>query len=155
MFFTRTQKFELNPITRDEFRSRLIGKHVKIHDLDFEVYESEYDIKIIPHSEMLSEIKTLPITDVKLSKKGNKTYVEVTSKMRNLDSGGPRLLLVLCAFLIIAAVILLLFSSESRQLSYSLLGIGVCLFLVYYAYLQIGYFDIARRVSAYVKSTIH
>ena len=60
MFFTRTHEFSIN-IPKDEFKNRLIGKHVKIHNLDFEVIESEYTLTIIPHAEQVTEIKTLPV----------------------------------------------------------------------------------------------
>ena len=72
MFFTRTHKYNC-PIHEDDFKNRLIGKHVRIHNLDFEVLGSDHALSIIPHAEQINAITTLPITKVVFTDKGDKT----------------------------------------------------------------------------------
>jgi hypothetical protein len=103
MFFTGTQRYQ-SPISKEDFKRRLNGNHVKIHDVDFEVMERNQSISIIPHAEQVTSIKTLPITHVDLKQDGK---VVVTTKMRKIDSGGPQLVLIFCAFMFIASLILM------------------------------------------------
>src|SRR5947207_2306849 len=106
MFFTTTHKYQCTT-PQDDFKSRLVGNHVKIHDMDFEVFEKDQSLRIVPHAEQTNAIKTLPITKVDVKQDGNKTKVVITSKMRKLDSGGPLLIILFCSFLFIASFILL------------------------------------------------
>lgn len=152
MFFTRTHTYHFS-ISRDELRNRLVGKHVKIHDLDFEVLDRDSKLSIIPHAEQVNAIKTLPITSVVMTETGDgKTKVVMTSKMRQLDSGGPFLIVLFCTFMLIASGILLYVDSNSdRTLPYILLGISLSLFTIFCIRMQMGYFDYVRKVRAYVK----
>lgn len=150
MFFTRTQRYHF-PIPKEDFRTRLIGKHVKIHDLDFEVYERGQTLKIIPHAELVDDLKTLPITDVELSSDGNATNVIITSKMRKLDMGGPQLILLFCGFLLLASLILLMVGRE-RLFTYTLLGISTLVFTIFWVRMEMGYFDYVRKIRDYVKN---
>ena len=99
MFFTRTHRYNF-PISKEDLKNRLIGKHVKIHNLDFEVMEKDNSISIIPHAEQVETIKTLPITKVVLKEVGGKTSVTITSKIRKLDAGGPFLVVIFCGFML-------------------------------------------------------
>jgi hypothetical protein len=149
MFFTRTQKYNL-PIPKDDLKKRLIGKHVRIHNLDFEVFENGPYLTIIPHTEQVNAIKTLPVTNVELREEGSRTKVVITSSMRKLDSGGPMLLMIFCAFMFIASFILLYVGGE-KMITYTMLGIACFIMVLFSIRMQMGYFDYVRKVRAYVK----
>jgi len=151
MFFTRTHTFQF-PLGKDDVTNRLLGKHVKIHNLDFEVIEHEGKLMIIPHAEEVTEIKTLPITSVTLTGEGNKTKAVIKSKMRPLDSGGPFLIMIFCMFMFIASIILLLVENNDRIIAYTLFGMSVGIFSIFWFRLEIGYFDYVRKIRAYVKN---
>jgi hypothetical protein len=149
MFFTGTQRYQ-SPISKEDFKRRLNGNHVKIHDVDFEVMERNQSISIIPHAEQVTSIKTLPITHVDLKQDGK---VVVTTKMRKIDSGGPQLVLIFCAFMFIASLILMYVGNE-RTITYTMLGIASLIFVVFMVRMQLGYFDYVRKIRAYVKSVL-
>src|ERR1044071_5871088 len=90
MIFSRTYRYN-SSMPAEAIKGRLIGKHVKVHNMDFEVSEKDRMLRIIPHAEQETNIKTLPITHVELKGKGDKTQVVINSKMRKIDSGGPML----------------------------------------------------------------
>jgi hypothetical protein len=148
MFFTRTHEFAL-PISKDEFKNRLVGKHVKIHNLDFEVMELDFRINIVPHAEQVTEIKTLPITELDFREDSGKTKVVIKSKMRKLDAGGPQLIVIFCAFLFIASIILF-FTSEDLKITLTFLGISILIFSAFWFRMQTGYFDYVRKIREYV-----
>lgn len=149
MFFTRTHRCQL-AIQKEDLKNRLIGRHVKIHDLDFEVFEDEDQLLIIePHTEQIEAIKTLPTTEVRLTAAGDKTNVVIVSKMRTLDSGGPQLIVIFCAFLFIISVVLMVTSREAI-LSYIFAGLGLVIFSAFFVRMQTGYFDYVRKVRSYV-----
>lgn len=150
MFFTRTHKFNLS-IPKEEFKNRLIGKHVKIHDLDFEVVEDDYSLTIIPHTEQVNAIKTLPITYVNIKEDGGQTKVEITSEMRKVDAGGPQLIMAFCGFLAIAAIVMISTAAEP-VMAWIFAGLSVLIFSLFWLRMQTGYFDYVSKVRAYVKS---
>ncbi len=150
MFFTRTHRYNF-PISKEDLKNRLIGKHVKIHNLDFEVMEKDNSISIIPHAEQVETIKTLPITKVVLKEVGGKTSVTITSKIRKLDAGGPFLVVIFCGFML-GASIALFFVGGDQQITYTLFGIGMLIFITFTIRMQMGYFDYVRKIRAYVKS---
>lgn len=149
MFFTRTQRY-LSRISKEDFKSRLVGNHLKIHDLDFEVYERGQKLKIVPHAESEQDIKTLPITDVELREQGNATEVVITSKIRKLDLGGPQLIMLFCGFLVIASSILWVVGRE-RQEIYVMMGISIVVFSIFWVRMERGYFDYVRKIRDYVR----
>ena len=148
--FTRTQKYQ-SSTPKEDLKNRLVGHHVKIHNMDFEVYEKEQTLRIIPHAEQEEGIKTLPITKVEMSQEGNKMKVTVTSKMRKLDAGGPLLIVTFCTFMIIAAAIMMLVGGEP-VIAYALLGIGSGILLLFFVRMQMGYFDYIRKIRTYIES---
>jgi len=149
MFFTRTHHYHC-PIAKDDFKNRLIGKHVRIHNLDFEVMEKDHMLSIIPHAEQVDAIKTLPITHVEFKEgSGDHIKVIITSKMRKLDVGGPQIIVIFCAFLFAASIVLFLAGAE-RMLSYILLGTSVFIFTIFWVRLEMGYLDYVRKIRAYV-----
>lgn len=150
MFFTRTHSFHYNG-SKEELQNRLMGKHVKIHNLDFEVLEEEGKVSIIPHAEQVDAIKTLPITTVDMRDEGGKTKVIVTSKLRPFDSGGPMLVMIFCIFMFAASIVLLYVGNEPL-ITYTMLGISLFIFAAFWIRMQMGYFDYVRKIRAYVKS---
>jgi hypothetical protein len=137
----------------EDIKSRLLGKHMKVHDMDFEVFEKDLMLRIIPHAEQETTIKTLPITHVELKGKGNKTQVVISSKMRKIDSGGPLLIVIFCTFMLIAALLFFLFGKEEYlSFTYTLLGISVAIFLIFWMRMETGYFDYIRKIRDHVKT---
>ncbi|MBS1774194.1 MAG: hypothetical protein JST82_15155 [Bacteroidetes bacterium] len=153
MIFSRTYKYN-STMRPDDIKGRLIGKHVKVHNLDFEVSEKDKVIRIIPHAEQTNEIKTLPITHVELKGNGDKTQVVISSKMRKIDSGGPMIIIVFCSFLLIAALATLFAGSGKQEYTtytYMFGGIGAGIFLIFWLRMERGYFDYVRKIRDYIK----
>ncbi len=150
MFFTRSFSYQ-SSLTREDLKNRLLGKHVKIHNLDFEVMEDEEMLSIIPHAEQEEAIKTLPITWVKFNDVGGKTKVIIKSEMRKLDMGGPMLVLIACAILFIVSGVLH-YVAQEPMLTYMLSGAGLAIFIIFWVRMETGYFDYVRKVRSYVKS---
>jgi hypothetical protein len=151
MFFSRTHTYHF-PVQKKELTNRLLGKHVKIHNLDFEVLEHDSSLQIIPHAEQVETIKTLPITRINLIEENNGTKAIVKFKMRRLDSGGPMLIIIFSSFMFIAAAILFMVAEQERTLSYTLAGISIFTLVLFTIRMQTGYFDYVRKIAAYVKS---
>ncbi len=150
MLFTRIHTYYF-PMRKEELKSRLVGKHVQIHNLDFEVFEKDLKLSIVPHAEQIDSIKTLPITSVVFDEEGNKTKVTVTSKMRKLDSGGPWLIMLFCSFMMLASLFVYNFNREPL-VAQTLLGISASIIALFFVRMQMGYFDYVRKVRAYIKS---
>lgn len=151
MLFSRTYRYQ-TAVPAEDIKSRLLGNHVKVHNLDFEVFEKDRTLKIIPHAEQVESIKTLPITHVEFKGSGPKTQVVISSKMRKIDQGGPYLIVFFCLFMLLAA----LFSfvrggAEYSIYTYSLLGIAVLISLVFWMRMEAGYFDYVRKIRDYIK----
>lgn len=154
MIFSRTYRYQSSmPI--DDIKGRLIGKHVKVHNMDFEVSEKDRVLKIIPHAEDDMNLKTLPITHIELKGNGSKTQIVINSKMRKIDSGGPTLIIIFCAFLLIGALLFfLLGQAEYMSFTYTMGGIGLFIFLVFWMRMERGYFDYVRKIRDYVKKSV-
>lgn len=154
MIFTRTYRY-VSSASEEDIKERLLGKHMKVHDLDFEVSEKGRMLKIIPHAEQVTDIKTLPITHVEFKDKGDKTHVVLNSKMRKIDSGGPTLIVVFASFMIIAALLLLVYGgNEYNTYTYTLGVIGVVIFSVFWMRMERGYFDYVRKIRDFVKKQV-
>jgi hypothetical protein len=151
MLFSRTYRYK-STMPIEDIKSRLLGKHVTVHNMDFEVFEKDRMLRIIPHAEQELNIKTLPITHVELQGKGNQTQVVISSKMRKIDSGGPLLIVIFCTFMLIAAVMFFLFGKqEYLSFTYTLLGISIAIFLIFWVRMEAGYFDYIRKIRDYIK----
>ncbi len=154
MIFSRTYRYQ-SALQIDDIKDRLVGKHVKVHDMDFEVSEKDYILRIIPHAEQETSIKTLPITHVELKGKGNQTQLIISSKMRKIDSGGPLLIMIFCAFMLAAALLLFIFGEEEyMSFTYTFAGIAVAIFLVFWMRMVSGYFDYVRKIRDYIKKNV-
>jgi hypothetical protein len=151
MFFTRTQRYQFG-MPKEDLRKQLLAERVNIHHMEFEIFEYEGVIRIVPNDEDATGIKTLPVTYVDLKGEGNATKVTVTSKMRKIDSGGPILIVIFCTFMLIAAGILLYVDPKQTQIPYTLLGIGLLFITLFTVRMQTGYFDYVRKIRAYIRS---
>ncbi len=152
MIFSRTYRYQ-SSMRPDDIKGRLVGKHVKVHNMDFEVSEKDRVLRIIPHAEEENEIKTLPITHVELTGKGDKTQVVISAKMRKIDSGGPMLILIFCLFLLIGSGATFYFGkNEYLTYTYTLGTIGVLILLVFWLRMERGYFDYVRKIRDYIKN---
>ena len=151
MIFTRTYRYQ-SSMPVDEIKNRLRGKHVTVHNLDFEVSEKDRMLRIIPHAEQITAIKTLPITHIEFKDKGDKTQIVISSKMRKIDSGGPAVVIFFCSFMLIGALCFFLFGKEEYStFTYTLLSIGVLIFIVFWMRMEAGYFDYVRKLRDYIK----
>jgi len=152
MLFTRTYKYRTQkPI--EAVKQRLVGQHVRIHKLDFEVYEKDGMVKIIPHAENIEGLRTLPITHIEFEGKGNaQTKVKITSKMRRIDKGGPLLIVTFCVFLLLAALLLGLYGKEGfLPYVFVLGGLGLLVFIVFWVRMESGYFDYVRKIRDFIR----
>lgn len=149
MLFSRTYRYS-SSMPVEDIKGRLVGKHVTVHNLDFEVFEKDRQIKIIPHAESIQAIKTLPITHIELNRDGNKTKVVISSKMRKIDQGGPLLIVVFCVFMLIGGIVA--YNLRQEMVMYaSLLGISLVLFTIFWYRMEAGYFDYVRKIRDYIK----
>ncbi len=152
MIFSRTYRYT-SSASEDDIKSRLVGKHMNVHNLDFEVSENNRMLRIIPHAEQVTDIKTLPITHVQFKGSGDKTQVVISSKMRKIDSGGPVLIMVFVSFMMIAALGLLIAGDDKYMTyTYALGGISILVFGVFWFRMQSGYFDYVRKIRDYIKT---
>ena len=110
-------------------------------------------LKIIPHAEQDTGIKTLPITHVEFKGKGGKTQVVVSTKMRKIDSGGPMLIMAFVCIMVAAALALLVIDKQGKFNTYiiTLGGIGLAIFAVFWTRMERGYFDYVRKIRDFVK----
>lgn len=153
MLFKRSYRYQ-TATSIEEIKKSLIGSHVKIHNMDFEVSEKEDVLRIIPHAEQETAIKTLPITHVDLKANGNQTEVKLSFKMRKIDGGGPMLIVIFCLFMIGAAGFFLYIGhdGEHNTVAYTLIGISAAIFGLFWMRMQSGYFDYVRKIRDYVKT---
>lgn len=152
MIFRRTYRYH-SAMPVDDIKNRLLGKHMKVHNMDFEVSEKDRMLRIIPHAEQITAIKTLPITHIEFKDRGEKTQVVISSKMRKIDSGGPTLIITFCAFMLIGAILFFIFGrQEYASFTYTLLIISLAIFAVFWTRMESGYFDYIRKIRDNVKS---
>jgi hypothetical protein len=150
MFFKRTYQYNL-AVPKTEFRTRLVGTHVTIHNLDFEIYEQDDRLCIVPHAEQVTDIKTLPITWIDFKNEGGEKVV-IESKIRQLDAGGPNLIMVFCVFLLIAAIILSFTSGGDYKITLTFLAIDAIIYGAFWMRMKRGYLDYVHKIRDYVKA---
>jgi hypothetical protein len=154
MLFSRTSSFHTKAPIAD-IKSRLLGKHMTVHDMDFEVIDQHGHLTIIPHAEHENNVKTLPITHVDLKPNSNDTVVTLRSNMRQIDLGGPLLIVIFCTFMLVAAALFFLFGEqEYLSFTYTLLAISVVIFIVFWTRMETGYFDYIRKIKKQVQKDI-
>lgn len=151
MLFSRTYKYQ-SSLGADAIKAKLLGKHLKIHNMDFEVSEKEQMVKIIPHAEDVEKVKTLPITHVEFIGSGSSSQVKITSKMRKIDKGGPMLIVMFCVFMLLMALFFFsMGTAEYQRYGLWLSGISVVVFALFWMRMESGYFDYVRKIRDYIK----
>lgn len=153
MVFSRTYRYNSN-LSAEDIRRRLMGQHMKVHNLDFEVSEKGQTLRIIPHAEEVESVKTLPITHVDFKGRGTQTQVVISSKMRRIDKGGPMLVVIFCLFLLIAGLVAFLVGDKDASYAmyaYVLAGIGALIFAIFWMRMETGYFDYVRKIRNHIK----
>jgi hypothetical protein len=148
MLFARSYRLT-SSASVDAIRKAILGDMFRVHNLDFEVYESNNCIKIIPHTENQNDIKTLPITHIDLSNAGSETNLRVSYKIRKIDQGGPYLLMIFCLFMLVGSIAF--FLNNEQTLALVFFGIFLVFFGGFWAKMQSGYFDYAAQIKKYLK----
>lgn len=139
----------------DSLKKSLLGQHLKIHNLDFEIFDKEGNIKVIPHAEDDEHVHTLPITELKMKANGSGTTIKMKSKPRRIDIGGPYLLMCFVTFAFIAAVLLYIFGEGSYNTpAYFLCGLAALIFIALWLRMEQGYFDYIRKTKKWVQEHI-
>jgi hypothetical protein len=154
MIFNRTYRYN-TPLSMEDIKQRLLGKHIQVHHLDFEITEKEKMLRIIPHAEDTNGIKTLPITHLEMRSGNAGTKVILTSKPRRIDVGGPYLIVIFCLFCVLGASgFYLINPRESYWPPLSMVGVGVLIFIIFWVRMEAGYFDYTRKIRDFVKHNV-
>jgi hypothetical protein len=152
MLFTRQS--QINCTTNIEKINRFLeGKHITIHQIDFEVYNDGDHFKVIPHTENSDQIFTLPITKVFIHSKDNGSIVKLKFTPRQIDIGGPYLLLLFIGFAILAGVMLLWYQTN-LQTAFILIGMALATMAIMWYRMERGYFDYIRKIKKWIKTNI-
>lgn len=154
MIFRRYYQFQSKQ-NSEELKKKLLGQHLKVHQLDFEIFDKGDSIKVIPHAEIDDHVHTLPITRLKIKSNGSGCTVRMLSKPRRIDIGGPYLLMIFITFAIIAGVLLYIYGNGQYNLTaYILIGIALAVFIVLWIRMEQGYFDYIRKIKHWVKDHV-
>ncbi len=152
MIFRRYYTFKSSK-SSSELKANFLGQHFKIHTLDFEIKEDKDIIRVIPHAESDEHVYTLPITRLKFNTNEKGTIIKMVAKPRRIDIGGPYLLMIFVAFLLIASTMLLLKGDGAyNTTAYILGGLALVVFALLWFRLEQGYFDYIRKIRDWVKS---
>ena len=149
--FSRTHSFT-TAHNAAALKSRLLGDHVMIHNVDFEIIEEEDEtISIVAHAEQIEEVKTLPDTTVSFSDNGGKTKVSIHCTIREFDKGAPMIALIFNLLIYIAGAILI--TVFKFQLAAAIvLAVGLMFTITFVVKMQAGYFDYIRKIVEFVKA---
>lgn len=154
MIFNRTYRLS-TALSAEAIKNRLVGSHLQVHHMDFEVLEKENMLRIIPHAEEENGVKTLPITHVEFNGAGDRTRVIISSKPRRIDIGGPYLIVIFCLFAIAGGTILYFVNkNESIWPSLAMMLAGLFVFVIFWLRMETGYFDYVRKIKNHIKSRI-
>ncbi len=154
MIFRRSYTFKSSQSV-EKLKTDFLGKHLSIHNIDFEIFDKDGAIKVIPHAENDETVHTLPITELKFSQQGNGTIIKMRSKPRRIDIGGIQLILVFSFFLFLASIIVFLTLKTSYgNVAYILFGLSAVIFIAVWLRMEQGYFDYIRKIKSWVKKHI-
>jgi len=154
MIFNRSYQFKSSK-SITALKECLVQKHLKIRNFDFESIELNNVIKIIPHAENTDQVTTLPITNVTLKEKNNKTIVNVETHPRRIDAGGPYLLIVLCLAIFFAGFCIGLYGGPDQTMTSKIMvGMGLGVFVLFWIKMELGYFDYVRKIKSWVHGQI-
>lgn len=139
----------------EELKAEIVGKHFKVHELDFEVIDRDGEVKIIPHAENDDHVYTLPITRVRIKNNNNGSTVRLLSKPRRIDIGGPYLIMIFVTLAIGAGIMLYLFGEGVyNNTAYIFAGLGIFIFIILWMRMEQGYFDYIRKIKKWCKENI-
>lgn len=148
MLFTRHFQCT-SPKNAETLYKQFLGKHLTIHQLDFEVFDEGDHLKVIPHTENSDQIFTLPITKVIIQPDNNGAFVKMKFSPRHIDIGGPYLLLMFISFAIVAGLLLIWFKTNI-QTAFILIGIALFAFAIMWYRMERGYFDYIRKIKKWI-----
>lgn len=150
MIFRRYYTFKSKQ-NAEFIKQKLLGQHLRVHQLDFEIFDKGDCIKVIPHAESDEHVYTLPITRLKIKSEGSGCTIRMLSKPRRIDIGGPYLLMVFVTFALIAGVLLYVFGDgQYNNPAYVLVGLGAFIFILLWLRMEQGYFDYIRKIKKWV-----
>jgi hypothetical protein len=151
MIFNRSYTFKTTKKAK-EVQNSIVGKHVEVHKIDFEVFQNDEVIRIIPHAEEHDEILTLPISRVNIQEDEKGSTVRIDTHPRKIDVGGPYLLLLICVGAFIGGFLLRNFNDGmyTDVGTYFMLG-ALATFIIFWIKMELGYFDYVRKLSSWVK----
>lgn len=150
MLFTRQFQFNCSKNAETLYK-HFLGKHLTIHQLDFEVYDEGDHLKVIPHTEDSDQIYTLPITKVMISPDNKGASIKLKFSPRHIDIGGPYLLIIFIVFAIISGLLLLWYNTNV-QTAYLIIGLAIGVLSIMWYRMERGYFDYIRKIKNWIKS---
>jgi hypothetical protein len=152
MIFNRTLSFKSDHQVAD-IKQRLLGKTVHVHNLDFEVVESNNVVKIIPHADDVVGATTLPITHVLFKSRPTDTVVRMRTHPRRIDVGGPYIVMIILAFTLLAGVALLVLVPDMYSTAGKwMVGMSLVLGGIFWIKMELGYFDYVRQLHKWLKT---
>jgi hypothetical protein len=154
MIFNRTYNFKSSK-TLSALKQSMVGKHINLHQLDFETVERDDVIKIIPHAEESEGVTTLPICNITIKEKNNKTYLAMETHPRRIDIGGPYILVILCLASFFAGFFMAIYGGVMQQSSSKIMmGLGLGVFILFWIKMEFGYFDYVRKLKSWVAGQV-
>lgn len=150
MLFTRQFQFNCSKNAETLYK-HFLGKHLTIHQLDFEVYDEGDHLKVIPHTENSDQIYTLPITKVMISPDNKGASIKLKFSPRHIDIGGPYLLIIFIVFAIVSGLLLLWYNTNV-QTAYLIIGLAIGVLSIMWYRMERGYFDYIRKIKKWIKS---
>lgn len=154
MIFSTSHKVH-SGMAPDNIKGLLLGQHIQVHHLDFEIVETGGMLKVIPHAENVEKVKTLPITHIEIDKNGSGSNVHIKSKPRKIDAGGPLMIVAFIAFMIfVSAFFFFVRSEEGMLIPLALLGVAALVFIIFMMRMQSGYYDYIRKIRHFIEGRI-
>ena len=154
MLFNSSSKIssKLNP---EQVKSALLGKHLSIKGLDFEIKESDGMLKVIPHTENDDTARIVPITHIEPSSNHGWSQLLVSSKPRKIDLGALYLVTGFILVLILIAIYLkFTYPEQTLMAPLIVLGISLLLFIIFRMRLQSSYYGYIHGIRAFIKKQI-
>lgn len=156
MLFSRKYKVRSNSRLTD-VKHRLLGKHTTVHSFDFEIYEDEDLLHIVPNREHRDDDGSiLPVMHLKLNEANQQTDIQVVAEMRAQDAGGPYLVLVFTLLLLLGSAAFYLIDAKEFEIFYlTTLGLGVLIFSIFWIKMEMGYFSHVRKLKQYLQAVLN
>lgn len=140
----------------EDLAKSITGQHLQVHGLDFEIYQKEDCLKIIPHAEEDQSLQIIPITRLRLIKTSSGgTSLKVICKPRKIDAGGPSLLAVFLALAFFGGLFIYIRNLENYlTASYILMASSLFFSLLFFYKLERGYYDYIRKIKDWLKTHV-